>query len=201
MRSAQILQLSRCVTPAGVIKRGNIIEVPDMAKAVRRPPAGVAGFAGGLKPGMRGGNFYGTTGQRQFSGVNEPTLLGSLGGTLRGAGQAALSPILGAVHAGGEGPGRQSLLGGIATHGSDALGHLFQGNMAGAGRALKQVGRDVNPFNSKGSWAQSIQRHVGKGTEDVTKQIPHWWNYPGGFWEQWGGQATNSAKNYENTAL
>lgn len=189
MRSAQILRLSRCVTPAGVLKRANIINVPDsgalMAKRVAAPSAGLTHYL---------------TGEQQF-GKAEPTFLGAAGKSVLGAGRTALSPLLGLVHAGGPGAGRQSGLGGAVTHGVDALGNLFSGNLRGAGEAVKQVGRDINPWNERGAWSKSIQRHAGKGFEDVTRQIPNWWNYPGGFWENWGNQARTSTNQYGKPGL
>jgi len=197
MRSADLLFLSkRC--RGGVVKRANIIDVPDMAKAVRRPPQGIAGFAASAPAGMRHGGFY-STGERQFSNVKEPSLLGATGNTLRGAGQAALSPLLGVFHAGGNKLQHQSLLGGLASHGTDAVMSAATGNFRNAGKYLTQMGRDINPWNSKGTWSQAIQRHANKGVQDVTQQIPHWWNFPGGFWEQAGGQANRGTSALGNT--
>ncbi len=185
MRSADILFLSRRCQ-GGVIKRANIIDVPDMAKAVGRSPiTNVPRYL---------------TGERQF-GNSEPGLLGAAGKTLLGAGQAAASPLLGLFHAGGPGAGRQSGLGGMFTHGVNAATSALSGDFRGAGKDLTQLGRDVNPWNTGGAWSQAIQRHAHKGVQDVTGQIPHWWQFPGGFWDQAKQLRGGDRKNYGSTAL
>lgn len=173
-----------------MLKVANIINVPDMgvmaAKRVPQMPAGMTHYL---------------TGERQFAHGVEPSMLGAAGRTIGGAARTAFSPLLGLVSAGGKGVGRESGLAGAAGSAVDTLGNAFQGNWQGAGRSLSQLGRDLNPFNSAGAWSKSIQRHAGKGYEDVTRQIPHWWDYPGGFWESWGRQSGQNAARGPSTAL
>jgi len=174
------------------VKGANIINVPDMASTVMaKAPRGVS---------LNSANRY-LTGERQFGAPGTASLGGAVGGTLRGAGQVGLSPILGLFSAGAKGQGRQSGLSGMVGSGVDTVGNLLTGNLRGAGQSFKQLGRDVNPWNPQGAWSKSIQRHAGKGTEDVSRQIPHWVRDPGGFWGAWGNQSRTNAKNYGGTAL
>jgi len=178
MRSSQMLKLA------------NVINVPDMGVPAIRPaaqqPAGITHYL---------------TGERQFSPGVKPSFMGAVGGTLGGAARTVLSPLLGLVSAGGKGTGRESGITGAAGSAVDALGNVIQGNWQGAGRSIGQLGRDINPFDARGAWSKSIQRHSGKGYEDFKRQFPRWWNYPGGFWESWGNQARMNAARGPSTAL
>ncbi len=187
MRNTQIYCLAALAT-SGLVKQANIINVPE----------GLPGLMPKAAPKMLTPSYL--TGEQQFA-KGEPSLAGAAGKTVLGAGRTALSPLLGLVSAGGQGAGRSSGLAGIAGSATDALGNAFSGNWQGAKASLGQLGRDINPLNSTGAWSKATQRHAGKGYEDVTRQIPHWWDYPGGFWETWGRQSQQNAKNYGTTAL
>lgn len=190
MRNTQIYFLAR-VAIGGFAKRANIINVPEGLPGLM-PKRGPAAAPAGLTHYL--------TGEQQF-GKGEPSFLGAAGRTATGLGRTALSPLLGLVSAGGAGANRTSGLAGIAGTATDVLGNTFSGNWAGARRGLSQLGQDINPVSGTGAWSKAIQRHVGKGSEDVSRQIPNWWNYPGGFWETWGRQSAGNTANYGSKTL
>jgi len=178
MRSSQMLKIA------------NIIDVPDMGgAAIKR------------KPLMPAGSTHYLTGEQQFKPGVEPSFLGATANTAGGLARVSSSPFLGLLSAGGKGPGRESGLAGMTGSAVDALGNAFKGNWQGAKSNLRQLGKDVNLNNPQGAWSKATQRHAGKGYEDATRQIPNWWNYPGGFWEQWGSQAQQGAARKPSTAL
>lgn len=190
MRNTQLYCLAMHAVH-GLTKQANIINVPEGLPGLM-PKRGPAAAPAGLTQYL--------TGEQQF-GKGQPGFLGATGRSARGLGQVGLSPLLGLVSAGGQGAGRTSGLTGMVGTATDALGNVFHGNWAGARTSLGQLGRDVNPWSGTGAWSKAIQRHVGKGSEDVSRQIPNWWNYPGGFWETWGRQSAQNAARYNTPTL